>query len=343
MPNALEPLMSEFLGRLRNGVTRCCLDRENCRILVAVSGGPDSVALLRGLVEIALTTPLQLHAAHLNHALRGDDSNSDAAWLEALAKKLRVPMVVAEADIRAQSVERKAGLEETARAARYDFLQRTASPIGCTHIVTAHNSDDQAETILHHIVRGTGLSGLSGMSRSRSLGTNLILARPMLDIDRPTIIDYLNEIGQDYRIDASNADESFTRNRIRHSLLPNLERQFNPQVRTALLRLGTQAAETQAVIDQLALPLLESSIQERQPSCVRIDCSKLRDEPAQLVRAGFVQLWKQQNWPLQRMGFADWNRLLDVLHDGLATTLPGGIDARRRKHELVITRPEDDR
>lgn len=335
--------MSEFLDRLRDGVTQCRLESDDCRILVAVSGGPDSVALLRGLVEIALTTPLQLHAAHLNHALRGDDSDSDAAWLEGLTETIGISLIVEEADIRSQSIRQRSGLEETARAARYDFLQRTASEIGCTHIVTAHNSDDQAETILHHIVRGTGLSGLSGMSPTRSIGKNLILARPMLDIDRPTIIEYLNGIGQDYRIDASNADESFTRNRIRHSLLPMLEQQFNPQVRTALLRLGTQAAETQAVIDQLALPLLESSIQERQPCCVRIDCSKLRDEPAQLVRAGFVQLWKQQNWPLQRMGFADWNRLLDVLHDGLATTLPGGIDARRRKHELVITRPENDR
>jgi tRNA(Ile)-lysidine synthase len=332
--------MSEFLDRLRDGIRQCRLDCDGGHVLVAVSGGPDSVALLRGLAEIACTIPLRLHAAHLNHALRGDDSNSDAAWLEVLAKDFEISLTIESADVHSQAADRKTGLEETARGARYDFLQRIASTTGCTHIATAHNSDDQVETILHHIVRGTGLSGLSGMSRTRPLGDNLVLARPMLDIDRPMVIEYLTEIDQDYRIDESNADESFTRNRIRHSLLPMLEQQFNPQVRAALLRLGIQAAETQVVVNQLALPLLESSIVERQPSRVQIDCSKLRNQPPQLVRACFIQLWKQQNWPLQRMGFADWNRLLDVLQDGLAATLPSGIDARRRKDALVITHPE---
>src|SRR5205823_11908216 len=122
------------------------------------------------------------------------------------------------------------GIEETARDERYRFLEVTAVAIGCRAIATAHTADDQAETILHHVLRGTGLAGLRGIPRARELASGITLIRPLLDLERSVVLDYLAKIGQDFRDDASNRDEAYTRNRIRHQLLPLLAREYNPHI-----------------------------------------------------------------------------------------------------------------
>lgn len=310
------------------------------RILVAVSGGADSVALLRGLVELAAERSIEPVVAHLDHGLRAESAD-DAAWVRSLAESLRLECHVERRDVAALAKARGTGIEETARDARYEFLRATAENTGCPAIALAHTADDQAETILHHIVRGTGLAGLRGMPRERPLGDGVRIVRPLLDVTRATIEAYLANLGQDYHEDPTNADSVFTRNRIRNTLLPMLESEFNPKVRTALLRLGEQAASASEAIDTLAAEHLEAALISASPTEVQLDSTRLRTASDHVLRAAFVTLWRHHHWPRQRMGFADWQRLVDIVRTGGAVDLPGGVTARMvRGGTVAITGPD---
>jgi len=315
------------------------LDLAGKSLLLAVSGGADSVALLRGCAALRERLSLKLTAAHLNHGLRGAQADDDARWVAELCRRFDIPCVVERADIPTRAAAQRLGVEEAARDARYEFLARTANEHNCTHVATAHTADDQAETVLHHVLRGTGLAGLRGISRSRPLSDGVALVRPMLALDRAAVEEYLSELGQDYRVDETNADASLTRGRIRHELLPRIEREYNPQVREALHRLAQQAGDVQQTLALLAERLMAAACEHRDADSCRLNCDVLREAPRHLLRESLTVLWRQQNWPRQRMGFAEWDRLAElVLRDGGAT-LPGGIEATRRGRLLVLRRP----
>jgi tRNA(Ile)-lysidine synthase len=332
--------MSRFLDALRQGLSACGLDGR--RVLVAVSGGADSVALLCGLVELQTECSLELRAAHLDHDLRGEDSAADAAWVESLCGRLSVNCVLERQDVKALQIESKHTLEEAARKARYDFLERTALMQNCTHIALAHTADDQAETILHHILRGTGLAGLRGIPRERQIISDLRLVRPLLEVRRTEIETWLKERGQDYRHDASNLDPSFTRNRIRHQLLPLLQTDFNPQVIPALLRLGQQAGDMEEALDHFAEIQLKAALIEQSPHHAKLRCEALAAFPLAFRRVCFTTLWRMQNWPRQRMTFAHWNSLAELLTQKRgAISLPAHLTATRRRDWLkVVWEPE---
>lgn len=329
--------MSQFLDSLRHGILASGLMGH--RVLVAVSGGADSVALVLGLTELQKECALELAAAHLDHGLRGEDSAADALWVEGLCARLLVPCLVESQDIGALQKGSKHTLEEAARNARYDFLERTALAFGCTHIVLAHTADDQAETILHHILRGTGIAGLRGIPRERELSAELRLVRPLLEVRRSEIETFLAERGQDYRHDISNLDPSFTRNRIRHELLPLLQKDFNPQVIPALLRLGQQAGEMEDVIETFAEVQLKAAVLEQSPQHVKMRCDVLASYPVAFRRVCFTMLWQMQNWPRKRMTFAHWNDLAELVTQKRgAISLPGNLTATRRRDWLKVAR-----
>ncbi len=327
--------MSDFLDALRAGLD--AFDLKGRRVLAAVSGGADSVALLCGLAELCAELSLELGAAHLDHRLRGEESAADAVWVGELCDRFKIPCVIESRDVRSLHAETKQTLEESARQARYDFLKRTAIAQGSTAIALGHTADDQAETVLHHILRGTGLAGLRGIPREREISAGLRLIRPLLNIRRSEIEGWLAERGQDYRTDASNIDPTFTRNRLRHQLLPLLEKDFNPQVIPALLRLREQAAEMEDVLDQFAEEELRQAVIERSPHRCRLRCESLAARPPAFRRVCFTLLWREQNWPRGRMTFAHWNRLADLVAQNRgALSLPGGLTARRRKDGLTV-------
>ena len=179
------------------------------------------------------------------------------------------------------------------------------------YVVTAHTADDQAETVLHRIIRGTGIAGLVGMRRARPLGAAVTLFRPLLEIRRAEIRDYLAAIGQPFREDATNADLNFMRNRIRCDLLPRLASEYNSDVAAALLRLAETARDAQQVIEADVERLLDRSVTPpgKPLERVMIHCGQLADENRHLVREMFVTIWREQGWPQQAMGFAEWDSL----------------------------------
>lgn len=338
-----------FPGQLHTGLTRCCLTGGS--VLVAVSGGADSVALLRGLIELQTESRmksqsdsgLKIVVAHINHQLR-EDSDDDADWVQTLANDLGVRCRIETADVRLRMSQTRESLEEAARSARYDALARIAEEEDCNAIAVAHTADDQAETVLHHLIRGTSMTGLRGMQWRRPAfrgeGSSAAeIVRPMLEVQRFELEAWLLQIGQDFRTDATNADRALTRNRIRHHLLPMLEQEFNPQVRRALCTLAGHASEVSQLLRQLAEQHAKSAVVQASESSIRIDCRVLADQPALLIRETLLLVWQQAQWPQKRMGHREWQSLADLVSQNSgAVSLPEKIDARRRAQLLVLSR-----
>lgn len=302
-------------------------------VLLAVSGGADSTALLRAMVVLKTGGPGSLAVAHYNHGLRGADSEADEAFVVALCRELGVPCQVGRAPQDRLATECPDGLESAARQARYDFLRRAADRLGARYVVTAHTADDQAETILHRILRGTGIAGLSGIARARPLGEAATLIRPLLGFRRADLETYLDDLGQPFRDDASNREVRFTRNRIRHELLPLLADRYNPGVVDALLRLGALAGEAQSVIGAIVTSIEDDAVEEDAHGAVRIDTTELIGQPPYIVRELLMAVWRRCGWPMQSMGYAQWELLAEMAIAGALghgrtlskQTLPGNI------------------
>lgn len=321
-----------FLADLREAWRRWAADRP--RVLTGVSGGPDSVALLLGLAELQI----DVHAAHVHHGWRGAAADADAAWVAELGQRFGVPVEILTMTPELRAEQAAKSLEEGARDARYRLLTDAAVRHGCALVAVGHTADDQVETVLHHILRGTGLAGLGGMPAERRLTDAIRLIRPLLTVSRADVLAFLAERNQPFRVDATNADVALTRNRLRLDLLPELREKFNPQVDAALLRLSGQAAETVSVLDELAARLLVDVLLDETDSGCRLDARRLSQSPDALIRQTLRQLWIRRNWPRQEMGQREWQRLADLVRESGAVDLPGGIHARRETGPLVIAR-----
>ena len=327
-----------LLPQLEAGLLRSAALGTN--VLVAVSGGADSVALLRGLLHLRETHRLKVRAAHLNHQLRGAEADADAEWVAELCRRFEVPCDIETAPVGALAEQTRRGLEETAREARYEFLDATATRHGCDVVAVAHTADDQAETVLHHILRGTGLTGLRGMEWSRNLGDSTRLIRPMLSIWRTEVEQYLAELGQEFRQDVTNQDVSLTRNRLRHDLLPRLEQDFNSRVREHLCQLAEQAAGCEEAMHIAADTLLDAALLDQSELVVRLRRDALTQISRPLAREVFVRLWQRVNWTRQSMAFTHWDRLVDFVQSEqpAAIDLPGPVSVRRRANMIVLQR-----
>lgn len=236
---------------LRKTLTQHSLFPAHETIVLAVSGGADSLALLHALIQLGETIPNQYHVATLDHGLRGEAGAEDAAFVRDFAAQYGLPCTVGKADVARLAQVQGIGIEEAARIARYDFLTKVAEEVGSRTIATGHHADDQAETILMHILRGSGLLGLRGMPYLSNVPghLHLRLVRPLLDVPRSLIEAYCAEHGLAFRQDESNFDPGYTRNRIRLKILPLL-RTVNPQVEAALLRLSQSAVTDESYLEE---------------------------------------------------------------------------------------------
>jgi tRNA(Ile)-lysidine synthase len=290
-------------------------------MVVAVSGGPDSVALLRALVELGHPVVV----AHLNHQLRGHDSDHDEDFVRTLAESLHLDFHGTRVDVASRA--QGANLEATARRLRYDWLGQVAITCGLAHVATGHTANDQAETVLHRLLRGTGWQGLRGIAARRPLADRVELVRPLLDVTRAQVVDYLTTLGQSACHDSSNDDIRLTRNRLRHELLQHLQKRYNPKIVAVLGRLARQADEEFRLRQRDAQALLLAAERPRAGSQIVLDRGCLSTASRPLLRAMFRQLWAREGWPVARMGFDDWERLAD-----LATSRSGAVDLTGRLH-----------
>lgn len=309
------------------------------RVLAAVSGGADSVALLRGLANLAPRCGLTLIVAHFDHGLRGAESTADAVWVEELAASLGIRCCRGTTESALDPAA--TGVEEQSRDLRYRFFEATARAERCRVVLTAHTADDQAETVLHHVIRGTGWAGLRGIPAERVLCGGLRLVRPLLAVGRSEVLSYLAELGQEYRVDVSNFDVSLTRNALRHEILPLLRERWNPRVAEALCSLSELAVETDACLGELADRYLQEALLTAGPHRLTLDREALRALPALLLQELFRRLWVRQGWSRQDLGRKSLQRLAQlVLADGKvsAMDLPGGVRAAGQGGILELER-----
>ncbi len=324
-------------------------DWQSVGVVLAVSGGADSVALFRAMVSLwqkAAQPAPRVRVAHFNHRLRGVASEEDAQWVQNLCSTWNVPCSVGAPRSQGELLTRNGRPSEAlARKARYLFLRQVAQKHGARYVATAHTADDQVETILHRIVRGTGMAGLAGMNRARTLTPAVSLIRPFLTFTRQELLQYLADIGQTYRQDASNENLQYTRNRIRLQVLPLLESQLNPKVREAILRLGRLAGEVQSWLEVQAAELLDRVCRE-QGEVVLLEPAPLAQSPPLLVRECFRLLWHRHDWPQQAMGQHEWTLLAEALKHALTCsagtvsrwTLPGAIQVEVCTGQLRLRR-----
>ena len=247
------------------------------RVLVAVSGGPDSAALLDVLALLQPRYGIELRVAHLNHMLR-PEAMEEADFVRALAGERGFPITVGSADVRAIAAQEKLSIEHAARNARREFLLRTADAVGASRIALGHHADDRVETVLLRLLRGTGVDGLAGI---RPVAGPII--RPLFDATRAQIEQYITERGLPYREDPSNRDPAFLRNRVRWELAPMLE-ELEPGFRSAVLRLSELAAQEAGWLRERAWAILQRALAERTEQSLTLRIASLARAAAPVQR-----------------------------------------------------------
>jgi len=302
-------------------------------VVAAVSGGPDSVALLHVLHELSGELKIWLHVAHLNHGLRGEEAGEDAQYVLGLAGSLGLPATLEKRDVAEMARDSGMSLEQAARAARYDFLEKVAAACGASKIAVGHTSDDQAETVLLNLLRGTGTEGLAGMPPKRGR-----IIRPLLDAARQDVEAYCASKGLSPRIDSSNLSRDFTRNRVRLDLLPFLERD-NPAVRRHLLRLADIAREENSFLKDLARRELERVSVKSGGAEMAISARRLTRRPVALQRRVLreaVRLLLQDLTEIEH-GHIEALRTVALGKGGTEVHLPRGLRASLRGGQLFIS------
>jgi tRNA(Ile)-lysidine synthase len=309
------------------------------RVAVAVSGGADSVALLRVLLELQTEAGIIIIVAHFNHQLRGPESDADEHFVSDLARQHDLQFFAGRADVRLHSVARKLSLEQAARDLRYRWLHDLAIQHGINAVATGHTLDDQAETVVMKFLRGASTRGLAGI-RPIMMLDHLPVVRPLLAISRPEIERYLHSIDQPWREDHTNRDIHLTRNRIRHELLPLLEHDYNPNIRHVL----SETAEI-ALSEEDYWSERTSMLASRWHGKER--CLRLEDREGSEV--GFLSAGiAVQRRTLKQ--FLEWHGItvdfhhveavrLCALGDGCTVSLPGGWQACRDGDWLQLLAP----
>lgn len=321
-------------------------------IVVAASGGADSTALLEILFQIR-PDPDRTIAAHYNHALRGEESDADQAFVESHAARLGLPCIVQ----RASTIDVSNRSENSLRKLRHLFLRDVAVNHNARWIAMAHQADDQVETFVHHLLRGSGPSGLSGIPAFRPIDSLIDIARPLLRVHRSEILAYLVERNQMFRIDRSNESLDYTRNRIRNELLPELRTFTNSDSLDSRLRQACELiAEEHAVFRELAdrwLAKIGYASEESLGTPTRnyavqnhflVPVPMCRNEPWPIIREAMVMIWHRMNWPLREMNHKNWRKMQKLIELASQTThpkrleLPGRIAVTCRKGMLRIER-----
>lgn len=296
------------------------------RILVAVSGGPDSVALLYALSRVSAGMDIRLHVAHLNHSFRGDESDLDAEYVRELSASLGLESTIEKIDVPGVCEATRSSAEEAARHVRYEFLERTADAVGAHRIALAHTADDQIETALMNYLRGTGIDGLAGMPPVRGR-----IIRPLIEVGRTAVEDYIAENSLHPRLDSTNLQPIYTRNRIRLELLPMLRRQYSSEIGRMILRLAELARDDSAYLNREADLALHSIALKQDDESLVLDAEALAKRPIAIKRRVTRQAIRMLKGDITDIGYVHVQSILRLLDAGgnFDFDLPHGVHVER--------------
>ncbi|RPI60722.1 MAG: tRNA lysidine(34) synthetase TilS, partial [Planctomycetaceae bacterium] len=349
--SVIHPQDDEFIESLGRFIDANAMLPGGAGVVLAVSGGADSVALLAAMNALADQPgrEYRLIVAHLNHLIR-PSAGDDATFVAELAKRLSLPCVIGQADVPALAEQLGQGVEQAGRMARYEFLLKAARDNAAGFVATGHHADDNVETILYRIFRGTALKGLAGMPLRRPLlegrqtaaAQPVMLIRPMLQSRRDEIEAFCTRQGLPWQTDESNTDTTYRRNFIRHDLLDMLRQKLNPRVDEAILRLAQTAGEIDEYLTAQAGNVLDeatiSSCDNPDNRAVELRAQTLADLPAALRTAAIRLAMERLGVPMRSLGF---DRIADAtavaLPDGpTCANLPGHCRIRRDGEKLII-------
>ncbi|MCG8430717.1 MAG: tRNA lysidine(34) synthetase TilS [Candidatus Omnitrophica bacterium] len=319
-----------FLDAVKAGITRQRLIAKGDTILIGVSGGPDSVALLYALVSLKKEFRLTLHIAHLDHMLR-KDSAQDAAFVRRLGDKLSIAVSAARVDLKKR--KRTGSLEETAREERLNFLCRIARKINADKIALGHNLDDQAETVLMRIIRGTGLYGLAAIQPKRTIGRHTII-RPLLSITRRQIETYLRRGKHKSLRDPTNDEDIFFRNRVRKDLLPHLEKKYAKNIKHLLANLAESAGQDYAYLTAQVARRIKNGQ-------TRLNLRVLSRAHPAMRRLMLREALRNLQGSTRRLTYQHIREIEDLLEnrpDRSVVDLPQGISCRKNRAAVVFYR-----
>lgn len=305
------------------------------RVVVSVSGGPDSVALLVFLHGVAAEMRLDLHVFHLDHMIRGEESAADARYVGELAAELGLPCTALAVDVRAEARGSGRSPQDAARQVRMAALREFAGEVAAGRIATGHTADDQVETFLMRVVQGAGLSGLGGIPPVSGS-----IVRPLIEVWRDEVEEYCSRVGVAPRMDSSNLDPSYLRNHVRLSLVPFLRAEFGPRIKEVILReVESLALDREFLGEQAARAFdLAGAVSGGE---VRIDIGRLASLPAALQRGVLREAWARMVPGEPSLG---WRHVLDILEKvvagrtGAVLDLPGPLVVEREYEEVVLRR-----
>jgi tRNA(Ile)-lysidine synthase len=325
-----------MLRTVQHTIQKHALLRAGDHVLIAVSGGADSVAMAYALHFLKKQYRISITPAHLNHRIRGRAAEQDAQFVNELAWRLGLPCVQGRTDVPRMARERGVSLEMAARESRYDFLERTAREVGANCIATAHTADDQVETVLLKLTRGAGPQGVSGIPYSAAQrGVRII--RPCRDVTHAEVVRFLRRHGLIWREDKSNMDMTFLRNRVRHQVLPLLESKLNPQVRRAILRAAELLREENEWLDSIARGLWSECAESGQRGDLNVQ--KLNGLPL-AGRRRVLRLWLVAGGvDSDQLGFEtieNIERLLVSARGTRAVPISGALRVVRRYRSLAL-------
>jgi tRNA(Ile)-lysidine synthase len=341
----------DALSSVRQAIDRHGLLAGGGTVVVGVSGGPDSLCLLHVLNRLRQVYEVDLHVAHLDHRIRGSESEEDAAFVAGLAKEWGLPVTVEACNVLQLARESKLAIEEAARQARYSFLAQVAQVVGAKKIAVGHNADDQTETIVMHWLRGAGLAGLRGMLPLTELGEmrleaawpdhpplDLQLIRPLLETPRAEIETYCREHGLRPRFDCSNLDTTYFRNRLRHELIPYLE-SYNPNIREVLRRSAQVIGDDYSLLQAELERVWGAVVSSESEGAITFDLYCWRALPTSQQRSTLREAIHRLRRSLRNINWIHIENALLALRPkpaGTQVTLPQGLMLSIGYHDFTV-------
>ncbi len=298
-----------FMEKLEKTVVKYKMIEKNDKIIVGLSGGPDSVCLAYVLSEWKKKFHLNLYFAYFNHCLRGEESEKEALWVKKFAEKLKVPLIIKKRDVSAFSKKKKLGKEEAARILRYTFFEEVSKKKGANKLALGHNADDQVETILMWLIRGTGKSGFTGIPPKRPLSLKKkepVIIRPLIETKRKGIKAYLEKNNLSFCVDSSNLKPVYLRNKIRLKLLPYLEK-YNPCISEHLIHWADIFREEENYLQCVTDKLIKEVIIIKEKNEIFLDLKMLLGYNINLQRRIFLKVLKK------RVSFKNIEQILDLI------------------------------
>ena len=327
-----------LIDKVKSTIKKYGMLEKGDKVLVGLSGGPDSVALLNVLFSLKNKYGIDIYVAHLDHGFRGEESAADSRFCKELAEKMGLEIVCEQIDVPRIAKEKGISPEEAARFERYDFFKRVCRAKGVKKIAVGHNKDDQAETVIMRLVRGSGMAGLGGMNPLKDMQGFKIM-RPLVEISRREIEKFLKASKLKFRHDSSNAKTIFTRNKVRRELIPYLEDNFNPNVKEVLSNMAENLRLENDFLERFAKRKFKS-VSRIKNGEILIDIKRFKRQPEAIRKRILRAALHELKGDLRRLTYQHWKEMQELIDNRPVNSivdLPGGVNIVKNRTTLSLS------